>query len=400
MTATADSPQEPSDAAPSPAGPWNAPLAPLSLAAYITWLAVALNPISEVIRGRLRLDDPATLLGLVGLFAQLALFIARARCLNNDSQRIRLLVLAQSVAALVAIRCLPNSDSIAVLLIIVAAQLSAVFTSRAALLWILLNNVFFAGLLMTRGHLISSLPTLFSIIGFQAFAALTTTYARRAENARDALGSINAELLATRRLLLESARGEERLRLSRELHDVAGHKLTALKLQLRMAERDIPEGQRPVLADCVRLADELLADVRGMVDTLRAHDGIDLHAALAALVPSLLRPTVRLELAPEARVPRLDQAQALLRCAQEGLTNALRHSNAANVVLRLSASGQEIELQIEDDGQASALPVFGNGLTGMRERLAGLGGRLVIDLLDAGGLRLRVLLPLHDGSAA
>jgi signal transduction histidine kinase len=253
---------------------------------------------------------------------------------------------------------------------------------------------------MTRGHLISSLPTLFSIIGFQAFAALTTTYARRAENARDALGSINAELLATRRLLLESARGEERLRLSRELHDIAGHKLTALKLQLRMAERDIPEGQRPVLADCVRLSDELLADVRGVVDTLRAHDGIDLHAALAALVPSLPRPTVRLELAPEARVPRLDQAQALLRCAQEGLTNALRHGNAGTVVLRLHASGQEIELQIEDDGQASALPVFGNGLTGMRERLAGLGGRLVIDLLDAGGLRLRVLLPLHDGSAA
>jgi signal transduction histidine kinase len=295
---------------------------------------------------------------------------------------------------LLAIWGLPQSGATPVLLIIVAAQSCAVFTTRNAVLAMLAFNVVFATLLITRWHLASAIPALFSYGGFQAFAMLTTTYARRAEDARDALGRINAELLATRQLLLESARGEERLRLSRELHDVAGHKLTALKLQLRVIERELPEpAQRAAVDDCVRLSDELLADVRGVVDTLRVHDGIDLHAALSALIPQLPRPQVRLELAADARVAGLDQAQALLRCAQEGLTNALRHSTAERIVLRLLATAQGIELQVEDDGRANAVPVFGNGLLGMRERLAALGGRLELETVASGGLRLRAQLP-------
>ncbi|WP_295685890.1 histidine kinase, partial [uncultured Nevskia sp.] len=251
-----------------------------------------------------------------------------------------------------------------------------------------------AVLLIAHWGTASAIPALLSYLGFQAFAALTTTYARRAEEARDALRAINAELLATRQLLLESARGEERLRLSRELHDVAGHKLTALKLQLRMIEREVAEPQRAVVGDCMRLSDELLADVRGVVDTLRAHDGIDLHAALRALAPSLSRPVLRFELDAAARPATLDQAQALLRVAQEALTNALRHAGCATIVLRLQRHEQGIELQIEDDGRAQSLPEEGNGLHGMRERLAALGGALSIAVRPEGGLRLSVQLPV------
>jgi signal transduction histidine kinase len=145
--------------------------------------------------------------------------------------------------------------------------------------------------------------------------------------------------------------------------------------------------------ECLRLSDELLADIRGVVDTLRAHDGIDLHAALTALAPALPRPRLRLELAADARVSGLNPAQALLRCTQEGLTNALRHSSAENLVLRLMSTAQGVELQIEDDGRATMVPVFGNGLNGMRERLAALGGGLDIEIVDGGGLRLRARLP-------
>jgi signal transduction histidine kinase len=102
---------------------------------------------------------------------------------------------------------------------------------------------------------------------------------------------------------------------------------------------------------------------------------------------------VRLDLAPGARAAGLAQAQALLRCAQEGLTNALRHSGAAHIAIRLAADGAGIALSVEDDGQAQHAPAPGNGLRGMRERLEALGGRLEIGVEQGGGLRLRAWLP-------
>src|SRR5690606_35877122 len=95
--------------------------------------------------------------------------------------------------------------------------------------------------------------------GFQAFAGLTGYYAKQAERSRDELAQVNAHLLATRSLLEESARDGERLRLARELHDVSGHKLTALKLQLALLARD-PAGAPPAVATAAMLAGELLED--------------------------------------------------------------------------------------------------------------------------------------------
>jgi signal transduction histidine kinase len=196
---------------------------------------------------------------------------------------------------------------------------------------------------------------------------------------------------------LPCARGEERLRLSRELHDVVGHKLTALKLQLRLCVRDAASPIRDSLSECMRLSDELLTDVRGVVSTLRVSDGIDLHQSLAALVPAIPRPHVRLELAEDARVPRVEQAETFLRCAQEGLTNALRHSGAENITLRLTRADAGITLSIEDDGHPQSAPQWGNGLKGMHERLTQLGGTLnVSTAADGRGLKLRAWLPQPD----
>src|SRR6185295_615600 len=88
---------------------------------------------------------------------------------------------------------------------------------------------------------------LLAYIGFQIFAALTAWYAKSAERTTKELQETNAHLLATRSLLEESARDGERLRLARELHDVAGHKLTALKLNLSVLKRDCGAGQLPAL---------------------------------------------------------------------------------------------------------------------------------------------------------
>jgi signal transduction histidine kinase len=82
----------------------------------------------------------------------------------------------------------------------------------------------------------------------------------------------------------------------------------------------------------------------------------------------------------------------MLRCAQEGLTNALRHSGAAEVRVTLAESGEALTLTVEDDGNGSVIEP-GNGLIGLKERLQQLGGQLRIDIRVPRGLALVAILP-------
>ena len=153
-------------------------------------------------------------------------------------------------------------------------------------------------------------------------------------------------------------------------------------------------GEHTRLDQCLRLTDELLTDVRAVVTTLRQHDGVDLHQALRALDPDLPRPRVTFDLDAELRVADMHQAEALLRCAQEGLGNALRHSGAAEIRVALAHGPEGLTLTIEDDGRGRAAGIRpGNGLRGMQERLQEFGGKLLIEDRSPAGLSLRAVLP-------
>lgn len=378
---------------------WTGPSIPLTFAAYLAWAAVAWGPLNEIVHGRL----PPTAwraAGAVALIAVPILFTAtNFRRANAPRMPVtHALLLLQAGAALLACWTLKYVD-LAALLVIVAAQFGGIYKPRTAFVLLLPINLVFLVSLISWLSIDSILTVMIGYGSLQAFAAAAMAYARQAVQARDIAMLTNSELLATRQLLLESARGQERLHLSRELHDVVGHKLTALKLQLRLCMRDAAPPIRESLSECMRLSDELLTDVRGVVSTLRAADGIDLHQSLAALVPAIPRPHVRLELAGDALVPRVEQAETLLRCAQEGLTNALRHSGAENITLRLTRSDTGIALSIEDDGRAQTPPQWGNGLKGMQERLIQLGGTLEVATAEGRGLKVRAWLPQHEPQA-
>jgi signal transduction histidine kinase len=195
-------------------------------------------------------------------------------------------------------------------------------------------------------------------------------------------------------LLAETARDSERLRLSRELHDVAGHKLTALKLNLAALARDPRFATDEQVRLCSRLADELLADIRGVVMQMRQDEGLDLGAALQALATPFPRPSMHLQIEPQARVASLAQAEAVLRAVQEGLTNAVRHSQAHNLWVVLRRDGGNLRLDIRDDGRGAGDLSAGNGLRGMRERLEGVGGGLDVSRTDTGGVHLQAWLPV------
>ena len=365
---------------------------PLNLAAYVTWAAICLATLDPA---KLRTADPREWAGLAALVAMIALFVVSASRRAPGNAHVALWnVLTQGLLVVLAEWLLGNGMTV-VLLIVVAGQLVLLLSPRMAIVYMLALNAAIAALWVSRGSpvgqvLLSMLP----IIGFQAFAALTGHYAGTRERAREHLAQVNTELLATRRLLEESARAGERLKLSRELHDVAGHSLTALKLNLARLARDPALAGREELLISTTLADDLLAQIRQVVSTLRAHDGLDLRAALEALAQPMPGVSIVIEIEDQLRVDDIEQAEVLLRCAQEAITNALRHGRAGEIHLRLRRIEHAFELLVENNGASPARIVFGNGLTGMRERLDGVGGTLEVTSTPPRGLRVVARIPL------
>ncbi len=366
-------------------------LSPLNFAGYLAWGAIGF----EMLLAHQPADNGASL-PLATVAALHLLFLALFMAVTSGRQADRTtqaMVLAQ-VGLAFALMMLVRYTSVPILLILCVVQLVRVFSARTSVWIIVLMNVavyfIYRELWQLRSPTISTLMHM----SFQGFAALTAWFAFSAERTRDELAATNADLLATRSLLAESARDSERLRLSRELHDVAGHKLTALKINLAALARDARFATDQRVALCASLADELLADIRGVVQQMRQDEGLDLAAAITTLARPFPRPRLELEIANNVRVATVAQAEAVLRAVQEGLTNAVKHSQAHTLWVVLRRDGDALRLDIRDDGRGSGPLHAGNGLCGMRERLEAIGGGLDIQRTETGGVHLQAWLPV------
>lgn len=234
-------------------------------------------------------------------------------------------------------------------------------------------------------------------VGFTGFAFVTGLVARQQAQAREDQRRLNAELRATRALLAESVRVNERTRISRELHDLLGHHLTALSLNLEIASHLADGAAREHVGQAQTLAKLLLSDVREAVSQLRDDDAIDMRATLLPLaehVPSL---RVDMQMPLHFMVDDPERAHVLLRCTQEIITNAVRHSGATLLRLRYTRDAGVLQLDARDDGRGAGTARAGNGLNGMRERLAAYGGALRVDTAPGHGFVLRLELPLAQG---
>jgi signal transduction histidine kinase len=233
-------------------------------------------------------------------------------------------------------------------------------------------------------------------MGFSAFTYVTSLVAKQQADSRDELRRLNSELRATRTLLTESSRIAERMRISRDLHDLIGHHLTALSLNLEVASHLVGGTAQEHVRQAQSVAKLLLSDVREVVSQLRENDNIDLTEALRTLVEGVPGLAIHLELPPRFSVDDPLRAQVLLRCAQEIITNTVRHSGARNLWLRCERTeSNELAIHARDDGRGAGDMQQGNGLTGMRERLAQVGGRLDIVTARDQGFALDAWLPLE-----
>lgn len=332
---------------------------------------------------------PAAAAALAGYAAGFFLFALAP----EPWHRPRLLALiAMAGLSLLLASLTPRLGTAQVLLVIWVACAVNLLSPRWVIAAALLLNVAFYFLMVHHGFGAPGTMTLINI-GFQALAGLCVFYARRSEESRDALARVNADLLATRALLADSARDAERLRVARELHDVAGHKLTAMKINLRALASDPVLAGREEVRIAQQLSAELLDDIRSVVQAMRDSRGLDLQTAIRALAAPLPRPALDLRIAEGVQIADPAVAESLLRIVQECLTNAARHANADTLTVSLQKEDAGMHLHIEDDGRLKGRVREGNGLSGIRERVAALGGDLRLGSSATGGLRVDVRLP-------
>jgi len=369
-------------------------LGPLNATAYVAWLAVASSLLGTT--GAQTIGSALWVAALAALVLFLIALGARAILEEQGASDPWLgsTVILQAVIAPISLWTLHDHLQ-AVLLVLVASQLAALRDRRMSLVMLTLANAVLFVWLARSEPLPKAMQLGLAYVAFQLFAALVSRAAYVAEESRlDVLRS-NRELQAARALVAEGARAQERLRLSRELHDIAGHKLTALKLQLSLATRTQASSASGTLAQCLTLSDELLSDIRMVVSALRQGDTIDLRTALLALNPAVASVSVKFNVEPGAVVSDIAKAEALLRCAQEGLTNALRHGGATEILVTLARNDEELVLSVEDNGAGfqSPAPPAGNGLRGLRERLEEFQGVISLDRRTPRGCVLRAVLP-------
>lgn len=223
--------------------------------------------------------------------------------------------------------------------------------------------------------------------------------AGQAATARALLGDRHGTALravAQSRARLADAFEAERRRIERDLHDGAQHRLTSLTLQLGMARLDVPaESPAAVpLAQAHDEAKELMVVLRELIHGIRPQSLADLGlpAALRELAGrSPLPVTVTVAEGLHRPAPHLEGTAYF--AASEALANVVKHAGAGRADLLLAQAGDMLVLEVRDDGCGGADPAHGTGLTGLADRVAAAGGRLLLASPAGGPTLVRVELP-------
>jgi signal transduction histidine kinase len=339
------------------------------------------------------------------LFGATYLLLTRRSTVNRKdglptvSRLIGLVVLTGSA---IAMGWFSQSGLSAMLMLVIAVVLPWQLPVGAGLVWMLLQNLMLIPIISSyKGW--TTVQAVLQVCMYLAISALvffTSMIANLQAEEREVQRRLNSELRATRALLAESTRIAERMRIARDLHDLVGHHLTALSLNLEVASHLSNPAAAEHVLKAQATAKHLLRDVREVVSELRQDDAIDLTQALRSLVEGVPGLNVHVEMPPRFSVEDPRRAQVLLRCAQEIITNAARHAGARNLWLTFTydEAGQ-LELHARDDGRGADQFRPGNGLSGMRERLAEFGGTVNVDTAAGQGFALNVNLPLGEEPA-
>ncbi|QFR97995.1 sensor histidine kinase [Streptomyces tsukubensis] len=215
----------------------------------------------------------------------------------------------------------------------------------------------------------------FGLIGSALLAGFAMTGVRR-------LVRTTVELRQARATVAQLAANEERLRLARDLHDLLGHSLSLITLKSELAGRMLParvDDARQQVAEIEQVSRQALVDVREAVSGYRRPS---LAGELAGAKSALGAAGIAADLPaqPPSRDLAPEREGVLAWVLREAVTNVVRHSGArrctVTFAVRQTLDGPFLELRVADDGEGPSGAYYGNGLTGITERLTAAGGAL------------------------
>jgi signal transduction histidine kinase len=306
----------------------------------------------------------------------------------------------------------PSGSPLAVILVAVGCCSVAAWGRRAGLAVLLAGGVGVIAWLINPEFGTQGLLYQLVLMLLVAFLAVAIGLAaRRQEQITAQLRAQHDRLAVLQERETQAAVTSERTRVARELHDVVAHHISALLIQARAGQRladraGSPEAER--WQSVAGVAGETLQAMRRLVGLLRTSDdptsqSHDLDRGpqprLSDLPPlahrmSHLGLDVRLSL-PDGldRLPA-DVQLAAYRITQEAVTNVLRHASATHVAVAVCEDDAALVVEVQDNGRVGEDFRPGNGLLGMRERVASFGGHLDLQAEPGRGLRIRARLPL------
>jgi len=296
-------------------------------------------------------------------------------------------VLAIVVTCLIAVLWVPHNGMTSSFIIYAAGMCAGLRDARRAYvaLGAVLSLGAFAGLTLAPDAVQYLIPALGIGIPVGIAAVMDGTLARSRQ-----------ALLRAQEEVAHMATIAERERISRDLHDLLGHTLSLITLKAelagKLAERDLAACKREI-ADIETSARNALAEVRSAVTGYRltglAHELASARASLAAAGITLTEQVEPLSIPAAA-----ENVMAL--ALREAVTNIIRHAGATRCTVSMAGDGEAIVLRVADNGVLAAgvhALRHGNGLTGMKERAAAIGGRLALNLNLEHGLALELRLP-------
>ncbi|WP_122263197.1 sensor histidine kinase [Ornithinimicrobium cerasi] len=330
---------------------------------------------------------------LVALFVPLYAATFRAR---DDRQT---LILLAVIGVLALAGSLANSGA-SVFAIYAAAIAGRLYPTRRAVTAVAALVVLVAVMV-----LISPVPMPWRLAGptpalfFTAVVGATSIFDAERERASQRLLRADEEIerLATI---------AERERIARDLHDLLGHTLSVIVLKSELAARLVrtdPDRAVAEADDIQQIGREALAEVRTAVAGYRAR-GLSAEIDGARVALEAAGVDVHVDVDADMTALRPEQESALAMALREAVTNVVRHAQARRATVSITTVGAHARLTVSDDGRGSS-GLAGSGLTGMRERIAGLGGHVQVreatHLDSAHGTVVEVTVPLvrtaHDG---
>lgn len=359
------------------------------LTILVVCLAVVV-PVPFVVEpGRMLVPLAVWLALAVAWFAATAVTVLRP----PRSRGAYLALAVQTLLTAALVITVPGVGWLPILLVFGAALSTYVGTTRVVAAVVAANTV----ALLAAFLLAPARPQAFEIVLslalyllLQVASAAISIALQREQRMRTELTVAHADLAAAAVLDQEATRASERLRISRELHDLIGHQLTVLTLELESAAHLPGDRAAPHVERARTVARDLLGDVRATVGELRRR-APDLREALDAVAAAVPSPRVEVDVAEDV-VADEEQTAALVRVTQEVVTNAVRHAEMATVLrieVGTDADGA-LTFVARDDGLASEPVRVGHGLAGIVERAESLGGDASFDASSGFTVRARL----------